>query len=254
MPTARVNGIDLYYEMEGEGPAAVFCHGVGGNHLSWWQQVPEFSRQFLCITFDHRGFALSPNTSDGVGAEAFATDLAELLDHLNVQEAFLVGQSMGGRTVLNFAKRFPQRTKAFVMAGSVANIRTPELDVMRRETSAALPDRLEAALASRVWEERPHIGYLYKLVRQRNPDRPRHFLWRDNQPGTVPEELAEMMTPVLLLVGEGDRICPPHQVEAVYRLFPNATLRKVPQAGHSVYFEQPEVFNPTVIEFFRQYL
>ena len=255
MPTARVNGIGVYYEMEGQGPAVVFCHGVGGNHMSWWQQVPEFSRRFLCITFDHRGFALSPNTAEGVGAEAFSTDLAELLDHLGVQEVFLVGQSMGGRTVLNFAKRFPHRAKAMVMAGSVANIRTPELDQLRREVSAGLPqDRLEVVLARRVWEERPQLGYLYKLLRMRNPERPPHFLWRDNRPGTTPEELAALTTPTLFMVGEEDRVCPPHVVESAYRHFPNATLRQVPEAGHSVYFEQPEVFNSMVMEFFEKHL
>jgi 3-oxoadipate enol-lactonase len=253
VPTARVNGIDLYYEMEGDGPVVIFCHGVGGNHLSWWQQVPEFSRRFRCITFDHRGFALSPNP-DGVGAEAFSTDLEQLLDHLGVGEAFLVGQSMGGRTVLNFAKGFPHRAKAIVMAGSVANIRTPELDRMRREVSQGIPDRSEAALGRRMWQERPQMGYLYKLVRQRNPARPKQFLWQDNKNGTSPKELAALNTPTLLLVGDEDRICPPHLVEHVHPHFDNARLMRVPEAGHSVYFERPEIFNSTVIGFFEQYL
>ena len=118
MPTVRANGTDLYYSVEGEGPAIVLCHGVGGNHLSWWQQVPQLSRDFTCITFDHRGFASSPNLNDA-GAEAFSADLAELLDHLEITNTFLVGQSMGGRTALNFAKRFPDRAKAIIMSGSI---------------------------------------------------------------------------------------------------------------------------------------
>ncbi len=55
MPFVKTNGVDLYYEVHGQGPALVLAHPGGGNHLSWWQQVPVFARTFTCITFDHRG-------------------------------------------------------------------------------------------------------------------------------------------------------------------------------------------------------
>jgi 3-oxoadipate enol-lactonase len=50
MPFATLNGIDLYYETHGSGPALVFTHGGGGNHLSWWQQVPAFSQHYTVVT------------------------------------------------------------------------------------------------------------------------------------------------------------------------------------------------------------
>ncbi len=103
MPSARINGIDLYYESHGEGPALVFGHGRGGNHLSWWQQIPEFSRPYRCITFDHRGFGDSVDVANGPGQEAFVEDLKGLLDHLGIERARLIAQSMGGRTCLGFA-------------------------------------------------------------------------------------------------------------------------------------------------------
>ena len=59
MPKAPINGIDLYYESHGSGPAIVFAHGRGGNHMSWWQQVARFSGEFRCVTFDHRGWGQS---------------------------------------------------------------------------------------------------------------------------------------------------------------------------------------------------
>src|SRR5262249_45467845 len=70
MPFAPVNGIDLYYEVNGSGPALLFAHGQGGNHLSWWQQVPFFSRFYTCITFDNRAFGFSLDR-DGRGRTAF---------------------------------------------------------------------------------------------------------------------------------------------------------------------------------------
>ena len=59
MPVLTTSGTDLYYETHGSGPAIIFAHGAGGNHLSWYQQVPFFRDRFTCITFDSRGFGRS---------------------------------------------------------------------------------------------------------------------------------------------------------------------------------------------------
>ena len=67
---------NLYYEVSGSGPALLFAHGLGGNHLSWWQQVAHFAPRYTCVTFAHRGFAPSdavpggPDAADYAGAAA----------------------------------------------------------------------------------------------------------------------------------------------------------------------------------------
>ncbi|HLI49286.1 MAG TPA: alpha/beta hydrolase, partial [Chthonomonas sp.] len=116
MPVATLNGIDLYYGDYGQGTALVFAHGVGGNHASWYQQIAFFSRWYRVIAIDQRGFGNSHDTPDGPGAAAFVDDLAALLDHLGIERAILVAQSMGGGTCLGFALRYPERTLALVMA------------------------------------------------------------------------------------------------------------------------------------------
>ncbi|MCH8744730.1 MAG: alpha/beta hydrolase, partial [Chloroflexi bacterium] len=75
MPKTPINGIELYYESHGEGPAIVFSHGRGGNHLSWWQQMASFSSEYRCITFDHRGWGLTADQPNGPGPKAFVDDL-----------------------------------------------------------------------------------------------------------------------------------------------------------------------------------
>ncbi|HKA56879.1 MAG TPA: alpha/beta hydrolase, partial [Candidatus Binatia bacterium] len=89
MPFAKINGIELYYETHGNGPALVLAHGGGGSHLSWWQQVPELSKTYKVITFDHRSFGQSLDAPDGPGPRAFVQDLTALLDHLGVDKAAL---------------------------------------------------------------------------------------------------------------------------------------------------------------------
>ena len=96
MPFLTVGGCDLYYETHGTGPALVFAHGLGGNHLSWWQQIPHFRDRYTCVTFSHRGFGLSRDAPGGPGPDAFVDDLAALIEHLGPADVRLVAQSMGG--------------------------------------------------------------------------------------------------------------------------------------------------------------
>ena len=57
---------NIHYEVCGSGPALIFAHGLGGNHLSWWQQVAHFAPHYTCVTFAHRGFAPSDPVAGGV--------------------------------------------------------------------------------------------------------------------------------------------------------------------------------------------
>ena len=255
MPYAPVNGTEIFYEVEGSGIPVVLCHGVGGNHLSWWQQAPVLAQRYTCVILDQRGFCNTKLPEDGPYAEAFADDILGLLDHLGLREpAFLVGQSMGGRTVLGFAQRYPQRTRGIVLADTLANLRSPTLDTARREASQAVgADRLRAALSERTWRERPDLGFLYKLIRGYNKPRPKTFYWKNNVPGVTAADLADFAIPALFIAGAEDRITPPAAIRMGYEMFPYARWLGVPGAGHSVYFEKPGVFNAALLAFFTEH-
>ena len=109
---------NLYYEMSGSGPALLLAHGLGGNHLSWWQQVAHFAPRYTCVTFAHRGFAPSDAVPGGPDAADYAGDLAALIDHLQFSDVRLVGQSMGGWTMLEYAIAHPATVKALVLSST----------------------------------------------------------------------------------------------------------------------------------------
>ncbi len=245
MPTVQVNGIGLYYEVHGTGPAVVFAHGAGGNHLSWWQQVPVFSQKFQCITFDHRGFGQSPDEPGGPGSRAFVDDLRKLLDHLKVDRASLVAQSMGGRTCLGFTLANPDRVQALVMADTTGGFSDTQIAQMRADMEKQLAgDHSPRTYARSFAQEHPKGTFLYEQIRALNP--PRHDT---PSPGPTTEQIRAIRTPTLLIVGEHDVITPPAMIEAFQKYLPNARIRRVAGSGHSVYFEKADEFNGIVLEF-----
>ena len=162
-----IGKFQLYYERAGSGPAIVFLHGLGGNHLSWWQQMPFFMRWFDCITVDQRSFGLSPDP-DGTFCDAHPSDLGALLDHLKIDKAVLVGQSMGGWTIVGYALEHPERVAAMVMADTPGGIFTPEMDAMMEKIRAGGRGPLEAVAigslptyAKGYFERSREMAYLY---------------------------------------------------------------------------------------------
>lgn len=253
MPFAKINDIDLYYEVHGSGPALVLAHGGGGNHLSWWQQVPVLSKTHRVITFDHRSFGQSHDLPNGPGPRAFVQDLAALLDHLGIEKAAVAGQSMGGWTVCGFAAAHPQRTTALMLCDTTGGIDTAETTTtqagIQERSKGNLAQILASAYARSFPERQPALRFLYQQISALNTRVAPNLvsilfsLKHDVKP------IVESKIPTLLLVGEEDVLAPPQAMQSVAAQIPQARFVTVPQAGHSVYFERADEFNRIVGEF-----
>jgi 3-oxoadipate enol-lactonase len=260
MPVLERAGARIHYEVSGRGPALVFAHGMGGSHLSWWQQVPHFRDRYTCVVFAHRGFAPSTEAPGGPGPRAFVDDLAALVDHLGLGDVRLVAQSMGGWTCMGYALREPARVRALVMACTVGTVAHPEIDAAIAEArargveSALLARGITPALGERASVEQPAIHYLYQsigaLASGLDRDAVRAALMALRT--TPPSALAALTMPVLCITGEEDIVMPSAAVAALSRLLPRARLARVPASGHSVYFERPDRFNRLVDELLRE--
>jgi 3-oxoadipate enol-lactonase len=252
MPTAVLNGIDLYYETTGDtGPTVVFLHGAGGNHLSWWQQVPTFSDHYRCIAIDHRGFGGSTDPS-AEGTTRFADDLEALLAQLGDERVALVAQSMGGRTASEFALRHPERVWALVMCDTLGNFVWEELqprrDQLREERLARAGEGgviLRGYMAPGFIARERERTFLYQQVQGLNPPRDASA----PAPAATREQLAAFPVPTLFIVGDEDPVVAPEIVREVHALIPGAEYREFPGAGHSVYWEQPGEFNEALAAF-----
>ena len=256
MPEVARDGATLYYETHGEGPALVLAHGAGGNHLSWWQQVPFFAERHRVVVLDHRGFGRS--TCDDFHPRHFVADLEAILAAEGIERSALVCQSMGGWTGLPFALRYPERVSALVLACTPGGYTNAAV----LASSAALGERIEAAgidhtpaLGASFVRRRPDLRFLYDQIGGLNDAVGLDSLAKlfDPEVRLGPADVEGVRTPILMLSGSDDLLFPPEMMRNVASEIPGARLEELSEAGHSTYFEVPDRFNQIVGNFLAQH-
>jgi pimeloyl-ACP methyl ester carboxylesterase len=241
----------------GKGPAVVFAHGLGGNHLSWWQQVAHFAPSRTCVVFAHRGFPPSSPVPGKSAPDSYADDLAALIEELKLNDVALVAQSMGGWTCLEYALREPKKVRALVMAstsGTVdfAQLKNAEVDEWSRRSPGALAELqsrgVHPAGGERLAKEQPALAQLYGQISELAPADFREDVRKRirDQRSRSPDLLKQLPMPVLFVTGDEDWVFPPAAGPALARLAPKGSAVRVPAAGHSVYFERAAKFNELI--------
>lgn len=266
MPIAHLNGVDLYYESTGAGFPVVWCHEYAGDHRSWAPQVRHFARLYRNLTWSYRGFPPSgvPEDPGAYSEQHLLDDLLALLDQLDVRQAHLVGLSMGGSVVLNFAIQHPERCRSIVVAGAGAG--TTNRDAFERDArhvaDVLLTQGMEACAAfytrgpSRQpflrkdphgWQEfhqqfagSSALGHAYTML---GVQLQRRTIYQ------LEEAMPTLRVPTLVLVGDEDEACLDPAVFMKRRL-PAAGLAILPQSGHALNLEEPAAFNHAVQHFF----
>ena len=165
MPTLE-HEVDLYYTEAGDGDAILFCHGAGGNAASWYNQFGEFARDYRCVAYDCRGFGRSTCTAEEFDGRRFGADAIALLDHLGIESAHFVCQSMGGWTGVRVALEHPDRVRKLVLSDTIGGIALQSgIDSIRTVAERVEDTRLSnAAVAPGFHEREPALGFLYAQI------------------------------------------------------------------------------------------
>jgi len=122
MPHVSSNGVRLYYEEAGKGTALVFVHEFSGDLRTWEAQMRFFSRRYRCIAFNARGYPPSevPRSPSKYSYTAAVDDIANVMRHLAVGKAHIIGCSMGAYATLHFGLRYPRRARSLTAIGTSA--------------------------------------------------------------------------------------------------------------------------------------
>ena len=246
MPILKRDGAQIYYESTGAGPAIVFAHGAGGNAAIWFNQIAHFAPHHQVIAFDHRCFGRS-SVSEDMTVHHFRDDLLGILDELGVDRAHLVGQSMGGFTVLRTALDAADRVLSLTMSCTSGGIRNPNPTPAMRNLTSSSGRSTDGVLASmsRASAENAALMQLYVSINNFNIN----FGWEKLRSLLGPEDVVELeqlqsvQCPTLIFAGDEDPLFPPELLQSFVPHFGNAQIEVVKDAGHSPYFETPELFN-----------
>ncbi|MBL8794794.1 MAG: alpha/beta fold hydrolase [Planctomycetia bacterium] len=254
---ATINGSNLHYESQGEGPPIVFVHGLGGTSNVWHAQRAVLSRYFRVVAFDLTGSGRSDKSKASYSIDGWADDIAGLIDHLQLDQAVVVGHSMGTVIVQKFAAKYPQRTKAIVLAGALVELGAPgkEAFTKRAETveqqgMIGVADAvLGGALSAGSREGNLALTGLVREMLLSNCPKCYAGHCRALVAGSAKADQAKITCPTLLVVGDQDPVTPLPLQRQIAAAIANSRIRIVPNTAHLTMLETPAAFNAIVLEF-----
>ena len=248
MPTLTRDGVDLYYEVHGDGPALLLSHGYGATSQMWRGQVEALSKAHKLIIWDMRGHGASDSPDDptAYGEAATVADMAALLDEAGAERAIIGGLSLGGYMSLAFHLAHPMRVRALLIIDTGPGYRKDEaregwnaraLRTAARFEAEGLATLARAGVETRVGAHRSAEGLALAARGM--------LTQRDSR---VIDNLPAIAVPTLVVVGADDT---PFLAASDYMAakIPGAKKVVIPNAGHAANIDQPEAFNGAVLEF-----
>ncbi len=259
MAQAIVNGIELNYEISGNGTPLVLIHGHPFDHTMWRMQVPAFSEKYSVITPDLRGYGKSSVVVE-TKFEDYASDVIQLLDFLKVDKFHIMGLSLGGQIIMEIFRQAPNRVLSMVLADTFASPDTPEVKQGRYDVA----DRLEKEGMHNYAEEviykmiKPaHVtsmpavaAFVINMMKASSPVGAAAALRaRAGRINYLKEVFPQIKIPTLVIVGQDDEFTPVKMAEEMKANLIDGQLSIIEDAGHMTNMEQPNQFNDIILNF-----
>ncbi len=269
MLKAKVNGVELAYEVYGEGEPLILAHGYTASKEMWDGQIGPFSERYRVVVYDARGHGESeapPADDPGYSLTTLVEDQRALMDHLGIERAYVGGLSMGGVIAMRFALAHPKMVRALMLFDTAAGIAGEGSAVVQalRANSAAIEAFVRsqgvATLVRGLYAQRAATtpgfspdglpsGVLQHIegLQRMNVD---GFLGCGRVLGDqedVLERLPEITTPALILVGDQDFLLGPS--EQMKERLPDARFVLIKGSTHGTALWRPEEFASAVLDF-----
>ena len=253
--------LSINYELTGD-PATqrvlVLTHGMGGTLHNWDDDVPELAKRYAVLAWDVRGHGESDKPDVPYSAEMHARDLAGLVKALGLSKVFVGGVSMGGAITQRFLIDHPGLAAAGFLMSTSSQVAERMADAWEQRAVLAETQGMEAVLdagsrlANAVTEVRPIPPEQAARSRERQLQIPGniygHIVRAMKQYAWTPE-LRKIDVPVLILQGLQDTMCPPGGSVIMHRNIRNSQLVMLDEAGHTLYWDQPEAWRRHLLNF-----
>lgn len=264
MAKARVNGIELVYEIHGEGMPLVLAHGYTATKEMWDSQIGPFSERYRVVVYDVRGHGESeaPRVDDkGYTMETLVEDQRALMDHLGIREAYVGGLSLGGMIAMRFALTYPEAVKALLLCDTSPGMGTSGLWAQNRALMETVARSQGVGVLMRnMYAQRAASGGLPPArelpagvrahIERLDGMSPDGFLGIGRAAGeaaSVLDRLPEIGAPTLILTGDLDFFRPAS--DEMHRRMPEARFVLIKGSAHGTCLWQAEKFTSAVLDF-----
>lgn len=235
---ASVNGIKLYYEVHGEGPPLLFLHGGSVLLDVWREHLPELTQQYTVILVDSRGHGRSTDNEEPYSYQLMAKDIVELLKHLKIDNAYIVGWSDGSIIGLTLALFHPEVVKKLMIIGGLYHTDgyTQESWEMMQQSTAD------------TWF--PETKAMYEYASSTPAEWPRFFnrlkeMWLSS-PKYTKDQLKSISIPVSLIMGTHDEFVRPEHAKSFAESILNCQLTWVEDAVHNLPVDQVSLIDDII--------
>ena len=244
---ASVNGMEMYYEIHGEGSPLILLHGFTGSTQDWRSHIGELAEHYRTIPIDLRGHGWSTNPANEFTHRQAALDVFALMDHLGIDRFKAIGHSSGAMTLIHMATQQSERVEAMILVGSTIYY-TEEARAIQRQTTPETP------IGGSSYQEE------LREYHKHGDDQIR-ALWTqfhsfaDNYDDMnfTPPYLSTISARTLIVHGDRDPFFPVSIPVEMYGAIPNSYLWIVPNWGHAIPSEHSEgfaaLFSETALEF-----
>jgi len=257
--TPEHNGVAIWYEVHGDGPPLILVSGTGHDHTFWSGQIPHFAQSFLTIVFDNRGVGRSSVPPPGYSLADMADDAARVLDDAGLDEAHVMGFSMGGHIAQELTLNHPQRVLSLGIHHSWARngARLRKFQETRRYLAehgqrVALAELSMIALHASAYYD-AHVEEMEEHRRFLMEGSPVNAGWIGQLEaclaGDTYDRLPQISVPTLVTCSELDLIASPHLSREIHARIPGSELKILKDTGHVALMEAPDLFAEVCLEF-----
>ena len=247
MPTLERNGVNVYYEVHGSGPAVLLTHGFSATAEMWNANMAVLSQRYKWILWDMRGHGRSdsPNDTARYSEELIVGDMAALLDACGEKRAVIAGHSLGGYMSLAFHLAHPERVKALILLDTGPGYKKDDARAGWNKRAEAMAKNFEAKGLEALGRSAEVMACTHRSAQGLALAARGMLAQRD---GRIINSLETIKVPTLIGVGSKDEA---YFAASDYMTskISGATKIVIPEAGHAPNIDQPEVFNQAVLEF-----
>ena len=259
MASIHANGIDMYYEIHGEGELVVFIAGLAGDHANWLATVDALKTRYRCLIFDNRGMGQTDHPDGEYTTRLYAKDTAKLMEATGFGQAHIVGLSMGACIAQELCLGYPNKVRSMMLISGWARPDHYFSELIRlwiwvaENTPSPVPWHYGNlwSFSHRLYNETPEKlqaiidGVIEAQIEIPAFVRQAHSLLTHD----ALDRLHLVMAPTMILVGSEDILTPPQLSRELHQAIPGSQLKLLDGQPHAFPLEDPQLLTSEILNF-----